>query len=784
MRSRFWADVVAGLMLVGGAAGVARGQASPGDVPTVSGPLAVVNVMQGTNSTSGLSHGNTLPLIGTPWGMTDWSVQNNGDVHEGWFYHSEKTKFVGFRATHQPSPWMGDYCQFMILPQTGDAVLSPRDRACDYDPKQTVMRPDYARVRLDRYHVTAELTASERCAVLRLQFDPADKVGRIVFDVAGNGELKAEGKKVTGFARSGGRIPREFANTFVAELDRRVTKVQALAQPDAPAQAGQNNRRNNRPDKLGYIEFDISQNPVVELRIGMSYLGEEQAARNLAAETEGGFDATRQRTAGDWDKQLNRIAIEADDDQQATFYTCLYRAMKFPHKVFEIGADGKPTHLSAFDGKVHAGVAYADSGLWDTFRTQFPFLSIAYPDQLGEIVDGWLNAYREGGWLPQWPSPGGFRGMPGSHADSMVADAMSKKIKGFDYETAYAALRRDAFDLPVRGKPFGGRGALGEYLRLGYVTQKGSGSSVSETLDYVYDDWCVAQAAKLTGHEDDYRALMARSQNYSKLWDPETKFMRPKNEKAEWDDKGFDEFYWGGPYTEGGPWQTSFGVYHDLGGLAKLAGGREAFISILDRLFGTPPIFHPGGYHGVIHEMTEFADCDMGQYASNNQPGFHTPYMYLTVGQPWKTEYWTRRACRELFSAGPDGYSGDEDNGSNACWYLLSSIGLYPLTPGQPTYALTSPAFKSVTINLPEGKTFKIQAQDNSRRNVYVKTRTLDGKPYTNLWISQEQLMAGGTLGTKMTDVATERTVKSEELPYSAMTEMTAGGMMPATAAK
>ncbi len=770
MRARFWIYIVAGVGLIRGAAGVVRAQATTlGDVPAAGERLSVVNVMQGTNSTPAFSHGNTLPLIGSPWGMTDWSLQNNGDIHEGWYFHCDKTRFIGFRATHQPSPWMGDYCQFMVEPQTGDPVLLPNDRACDYDPKQTVMRPDYARVKLDRYHVTAELTASERCGVLRLLFDPADKVGRIIFDVAGTGELKADGKRITGTARSGLRIPREFANTFVGELDRPVTKVEALAQRDQP---GRGTRRNNRPEKIGYVEFDVSAKPIVELRIATSYLGEEQAARNLASETEGGFDSTRQRTADAWNKYLGRITIEADDEQRATFYTCLYRAMKFPHKVFEIGADGKPTHLSAFDGKVHPGVAYADSGLWDTFRTQFPFLSIAYPEQLGQIVEGWLNAYREGGWLPQWPSPGGFRGMPGSHADSMIADAMSKGIKGFDYETAYAALRRDAFDLSVPGKPFNGRGGLEQYLKLGYLTPAKSGSSVSESLDYAYDDWCVAQAAKITGHNDDYRLLMARSKNYSKLWDNNVKFMRPKDEQGEWTDGKFDEFYWGGPYTEGGPWQISFGVYHDLAGLAGLAGGRDAFINVLDKLFGTPPIFHTGGYHGVIHEMTEFAACNMGQYESNNQPGFHTPYLYLAVGQPWKTEYWTRRACRELFSSGPNGYSGDEDNGSNSSWYLLSSTGLYSLTPGQPTFALTSPEFKSVTINLPDGKAFNIQTQDNAPKNVYVKSRSLNGRPYTKLWISHEQIMAGGTLITVMSEIPNEREVKPDELPYSATAEM------------
>ena len=379
-------------------------------------------------------------------------------------------------------------------------------------------------------------------------------------------------------------------------------------------------------------------------------------------------------------------------------------------------------------------MAYVDSGLWDTYRTQFPFLSIVDPKQLGEIVAGWLNAYREGGWLPQWPSPGGFRGMPGSHADAMIADTMVKHVGGFDTATAYAALRRDAFDVPVKDKPFHGREAMGDYLRLGYVPAKASPYWVSTSLDFAYDDWCVAQAAKVTGHDDDYRTLMARSQNYRKSWDPAVKFMRGKNRDGTWAGATFDEFAWGDGYTESGPWQASWGVQHDAAGLAELAGGPVAFAGILDKLFGQKPVFHVGGYGNEIHEMTEFAACDMGQYAGNNQPSFHIPYLYTAVGQPWKTEYWTRRACRQLFNAGPDGFMGDDDNGSNACWYLFSSLGIYPLTPGHPTYVLTSPEFRSATIHLPNGKSFTVSAPDNSAANVYVQSRTLNGKPLTRTW--------------------------------------------------
>jgi predicted alpha-1,2-mannosidase len=739
----------------------ARGQSAGAEVPVppVTGPLAVVNVCQGSDSDRDFSHGNTLPLISAPWSMTDWCLQNRPDINERWYYQWKSKRFYGFRATHEPCPWAGDYGHFTIDPQTGPVAMTPRDRACDYDPTKTIMRPDYAQVRLGKFHITAELTASERSAAIRMHFDPADKTGRLVFDFPGDAQLLVQGNRISGYSKyHGGPAEGDFHCYFAAELDRPVTGWGLVGTAQASGKG------------TGYVEFPIEQ-PTVELKVATSYISPDQAWHNLDVETRGGFDAVRQRTAAAWEQRLGKITIDATPDQQATFYSCMYRAMKFPHKIYEPDAAGKPIHYSPWDGKVHAGVAYADSGLWDTYRTQYPFFTIVYPEQMGEIIAGWLNAYREGGWLPQWPNPGGFRGMTGSHADAMVVDAMSKGITGFDYATAYEALHHDAFDIPRRGE-HGGREGMRNYLKLGYLPANTATYWVSSSLDYAYDDWCVAQAAGIMHHPGDYAVLMKRSMNYRNLWDPSVKFMRGKDENGNWSDKNFDEFAWGAGYTESGPWQASWAVQHDVAGLADLTGGTEVFAGILDHLFHQPSTFHTGGYGGVIHEMTEFAACNMGQYAQNNQPSFHLPYLYAAVGQPWKTEYWTRRACAELFNAGPDGFCGDDDNGSNASWYLLSSIGIYPLTPGRPQYILTSPLFKSVKISLADGKTFTVTAGDNSPQNVYVKSRTLDGQPDGNTWITQSQITSGGTLVDQMSDKPNERVATGTDLPYSAKMEM------------
>ena len=477
------------------------------------------------------------------------------------------------------------------------------------------------------------------------------------------------------------------------------------------------------------------------------------------------------RTAAKWESNLGRIEIQGPDAQLRTFYTCLYRALKFPHRFYEVDAEGKTVHYSPWDGKLHEGVCYVDSGLWDTFRTQFPLYSIVYPDRLGEIVAGWLNAYREGGWLPQWPSPGGFGGMVGTHADAMIADAMIKHIPGFDLETAYAAIRKDAFGLrPIGG--YGGRGGMREYLKLGYVPPH-----VAHRLDLGQSRFRLRRLVRRPGGETAWQdgrlqGVDERSQNYRKCWDPQVGFMRAKNADGTWAEPQFDQFAWGNGYCEGGPWQASWAMQHDAAGLANLLGGQAALAAKLDKLFSLPPTYHSDGYGRVIHEMREMAALNSGQYAQSNQPSFHHPYLYAAAGQPWKTEFWTRKACAEFYNDGPQGYIGDEDNGSAASWYLLSTLGFYPLTPGHPSYVFTSPAVSKAVIHLADGKNFTISAPGNGPQKIYVQKRQLNGQETTRTWIAHQDIVAGGTLDVELGEKPNRRTVKDDELPYSASSKL------------
>ncbi len=679
------------------------------------GLLDYVNILQGTDSSYQLSHGNTLPLVGVPWGMVDWSMENDKDT---WFFHPNG-KMDGFRATHQPSPWIGDYGQFVLIPQTGDLELDAKARMSEYDTGTSILRPDYEKLDFKKGQITAELTGTERCAVFRFTFNQGLS-GRLIINAAGASEIKIEGRTIRGLSRANnGGVVGDFASYFVIQMDRDIDKSDTFvtnASTGSPAGKGDN--------VAAYVEFKTSPNDPVEFRVGTSLISWQQAEQNLQTETAGGFDAVHARVQKTWDFNLGRIGIQASPEQKKTFYSCLYRAQMFPHRLYELDASGKALHYSPYDGKIHDGVLYGDIGISDAFRTTFPLITLLYPAQLDEILQGFVNASVEGGTLPEWPSPGYRDCMIGQHCAAIFADAIIKGETNFDVVTAYESLRKSAFQPPTKGELV--RRGLADYLKLGYIPDGASTYAVSASLDYAYDDWCIAQIAKQLNRLDDYNILMARAQNYRHLWDPGVGFMRPKNADGQWI-KPFDQFAWGGSYAEGGPWQNSWFAPQDTAGLASLAGGPEKLVARLDEMLGLPPVYHTGGYGQVIHEMREMGIVKFGQYDQGNQPGFDELYLFAAAGQPWQTEYWTRRVCDELFSAGNAGFPGDEDNGSMASWYVLSSIGLYSLCPGTTAYMFTSPLFPEITLRLPHDKTFVITASAHNEKNVYVQKRQLNG---------------------------------------------------------
>jgi predicted alpha-1,2-mannosidase len=435
--------------------------------------------------------------------------------------------------------------------------------------------------------------------------------------------------------------------------------------------------------------------------------------------------------------------------------------------MYELDANNKIIHYSAQNGKIMPGYKFAGTGFWDTFRALYPFLNLMYPSINEEMQAGLINDYKEGGWLPEWSSPGYADIMIGNNSASVVADAHIKGLSGYDINTLYEAVIHGANNEgPITAI---GRKGVEYYNKLGYVPYDvGVNENAARTLEYAYDDFAIYQLGKSLGKpKSEIELYRKRSLNYRNLFDKSSGLMRGKNKDGKFQSP-FNPFKWGDAFTEGNSWHYSWSVFHDIQGLSDLMGGKEKFAMKLDSVFSMPPIFDESAYGGVIHEIREMQIAGMGQYAHGNQPIQHMIYLYDYAGQPWKTQYWVREAMNKLYKATPDGYCGDEDNGQTSAWYVFSAMGFYPVTPAVNQYVLGAPLFKKVTLKLENGKTFSIEAPKNSAENLYVNKLSLNNKVYDNSWIGHQEILNGGKMIFDMDDQPnTERATKATSYPYS-----------------
>ena len=436
-------------------------------------------------------------------------------------------------------------------------------------------------------------------------------------------------------------------------------------------------------EKANFAEFDIA----------FSYISYEQALLNYSEIKGKSFDDVRNECADKWEKFLSKIEIETENtEEKKTFYSCLYRCGTFPHKAYEYSSDGTPVHYSPYTGEVHKGKRYTDNGFWDTYRTEFPLLSLIDKELYKDIMEGVLCDYCEGGWLPRWIAPGEIGSMPSTLIDSVIAQAAECKILSNDnMSIALKAMIHHATN--KADEEIFGRKGIEEYNSFGYVPCDMYKESVNLTLDFAYGDYCIAKVASALGKTEIENEYLQRSQRYKNIFDKNTNFMRPKDKTGKFKEP-FDSYSWGGDYTEACAWQTTFAVQHDLDGLAELMGGKQKLLSKLDELFTQKPHYRVGGYMKEIHEMTEMAAVDFGLCAISNQPSFLLPYIYAYFGEKEKSEYWVGRICKELFSYKEDGFPGDEDNGSMSAWYVLSCIGIYPVCPADDKWVKISPRYK------------------------------------------------------------------------------------------
>lgn len=639
--------------------------------------LDYVNIRQGTASTPRFSHGNTLPLTARPFGMTMFAPQT--ERRGNWFYHPADRSLEGVRLTHQPSPWVGDFGTLLLLPQAGQKAFEPQRRWSGYRPEEAVLQPPYMKLDFLRCGCTFELTPTERGAALRYTF-PADSVAPClsVLRLEGGFTLTPDvaGKRLYG-TTDYIKVPTEnvpFCMHFVLEFEHGFSWEDTVVSDDG-----------------AHVALTGTSGTVW---MATSYISAEQALLNLQRECGGrSFDTLRDEAAAVWEELLGRITIDTTDESLLrTFYSCLYRTLLFPNKTYE-WANGAPVHFDPHNGGVKAGYMYTNNGFWDTYRTVYPLLSLIAPDILPEILQGYLQSYRDCGWLPRWPSMREFGIMPGTLIDAVLADgAVKGMIAKEDLTPALEGMRKHAEQEGV--KPFG-RQAVAFYREHGYVPRSVK-ESVNQTLDYAYGDFCIAQIADLLGETAVATEYRRRAENYRNLYDPATDFMRSRDEEGNMTDPAaFDPYAWGGDYAEGSAWQSSFAVPHDLDGMVALYGGRDAFLKKLDTLFHQPPLYHVGWYGFEIHEMSEMAACDYGQCAISNQPSFHYPWLYAALGETEKATYWIHRMMREVFRAEADGFPGDEDNGTMAAWCIFAVMGFYPLCPGRAEYTRTTPIAKA-----------------------------------------------------------------------------------------
>ena len=731
----------------------------------VKNPVDYVSTLVGTQSKFELSTGNTYPATALPWGMNFWTPQT-GEMGNGWAYTYNADKIRGFKQTHQPSPWMNDYGQFAIMPITGGLVFDQDRRASWFSHKAEVSRPYYYKVYLADHDVTTELAPTERAVMFRFTY-PETKNSYVIVDAFDKGsyvKVIPEENKIIGYTtRNSGGVPQNFKNYFVIYFDKPFTFVSAVSE---------NNILPNETEVKGnhtgaIIGFATKKGEIVHARVASSFISPEQAELNLKELGNHTFDQLVSNGKAVWNREMSKIEIEDDNiDNLRTFYSCLYRSMLFPRSFYEIDAKGQVMHYSPYNGKVLPGYMFTDTGFWDTFRCLFPFLNLMYPSMNLKMQEGLVNAYKESGFLPEWASPGHRDCMVGNNSASVVADAYIKGLRGYDIEVLWEALKHGT-NAHLQGTA-SGRLGYESYNKLGYVANNiGIGQNVARTLEYAYNDWAIytlgKKLGKPAGEIDIYKK---RALNYKNVYHPERKLMVGKDDKGVFN-RNFDAVDWSGEFCEGNSWHWSFCVFHDPQGLINLMGGKKEFNTMMDSVFVIPGKLGMES-RGMIHEMREMQVMNMGQYAHGNQPIQHMVYLYNYSGEPWKTQYRVREIMNKLYTATPDGYCGDEDNGQTSAWYVFSALGFYPVCPGTDEYILGTPLFKSAKLHLENGKTITIKAENNQADNCYIKDMKINGKSYSRNYLTHAQLMKGANIQFQMSPKPNkQRGITEKDVPYS-----------------
>ena len=656
----------------------------------------------------------------------------------------------------------------VLMPVAGTVSGDPAQNASWFDHDLETATPYYYAVTLEKDDVGVEFTVSERACHYRLAFPDGTKP-HVLFTVRAGGEIKQlsptslAGRSATGAGRS----------FFYAELSEPAvsSSLWQAQQSDAPP---------------GLVTtFAPARGERIAVRVGLSYVSTDQARRNLQREIPGwDFEGLKTQARTTWNQALNQITVKGGTEEERTiFYTALYRTLS---RMTDITEDGQ--YYSPYDGRIHPAEGrrvYTNDGLWDTYRSAHPLQLILDPHRQEDMVRSYLNIYDQSGWLPTFPSvSGGQQGMIGHHTIALITDTYMKGYRDFDVAKAYEAMKKTAMQATMLSRKSGPLTSLDRvYLDKGFFPALAKGEketvpevdilerrqAVSVTLEISYDDWCLAQMAKALNKSDDHAYFMKRARNYENVFDSRIGFMAPKSADGSWVE-GYDPKYsggWGGReyFAESNGWNYTFHVQHDVAGLARLMGGREKLSAKLDALFveqwGPHRILrwpddqeNPRAWMGArkYDFLGQWGNMTglVGNFAQGNEPGFHIPYLYNYVGEPWKTQRRLRDIMKVWYNAGPLGICGDEDGGALSSWYVLSAMGFYPVCPGRPVYDIGSPIFEETRIALENGKVFTVIAQDVSAKNKYIQRAELNGKTWTRPWFEHSDLINGGTLILQM----------------------------------
>ncbi|MFS9296921.1 GH92 family glycosyl hydrolase [Streptococcus infantis] len=680
--------------------------------------LETIDTRFGTASKHAFSRGNTLPYTGVPFGM-NYFVPQTSDQEGSWFFDPHLPIFQGVRLTHQPSPWIGDYSWLLLTPVTGEISGDTLfHRQSSYNLERAIFNPHYLRTFSERYQIETQLTPTCYGASIQLR-QTQGKALSLYLHAADELTVEQVDKKTLALRQEGETETNK--NPLVM-----FTALSFSKDIESINQEGQDWR------------IDLA-GAEAQVQLATSFISKEQALFNLPKQN---FEETKTNAKESWEDLLGRFDVVETGSVDRTFFDhCLYRLFLFPQTFYEVNEQGENIHMGLASGTIKPGLLYTNNGFWDTFRTSFPLFALIIPEYYHQFLEGFLNSYRDTGYLPKWLAPDERGMMPGTLIDGLIADSACKGMAPELEEEFLKAMIETA--TKADPKAVNGRHGLAQYQELGYLSTDYH-ESVSHTLDYAYSDFCISTCAAKLGQEELAQTYSQYSKNYQNLFDPETGYMRARDVDGNFR-PDFSPYSWGRDYAECSAVQASLGVLHDISGLSQLMGGKEAFSNYLLKTCHSLPLFETTGYGYEIHEMSEMATAPFGQLAISNQPSFHIPYLFRYSNYSQYTSLLIKTLRQKAFRSGWDAYPGDEDNGSLSAWYVWSALGLYPTCPGKANYDLGIPLFDHLRVYLAEKEQWlDIRTQQNHEHFYFVKDCRLDGKEKQS--ISHQELLNAKTL--------------------------------------